>query len=223
LEHYLPAGPSQAEMDAAVTKAIAETGANSMKQMGAVVKAAKTALEGKTVDGKALSDLVRETACEIGLAKADEVAHCFESLRSQLARWLQRAESAIKMTSSCELRPKQLCFTRQKSEKRTRLTITRSKASPSELLIVLIRSSPPRQLSLAQFRSRSRTRSLNAFRPRLSFERCFRRFTTAPICFIELAPVSAIVFRHGRVHFPPATGRGQIMLQNDQLLLFLVN
>jgi len=47
-------------MDAAVLKAIAETGANSMKQMGAVVKAAKAALEGKTVDGKALSDLVRQ-------------------------------------------------------------------------------------------------------------------------------------------------------------------
>ena len=60
LEAYLPAGASQAEMDAAVSKAIAETGANSIKQMGAVVKAAKSALEGKTVDGKALSDLVRE-------------------------------------------------------------------------------------------------------------------------------------------------------------------
>jgi uncharacterized protein YqeY len=66
LEHYLPAGASQAEMDAAVTKAIAETGANSMKQMGAVVKAAKTALEGKTVDGKALSDLVRERLSKLG-------------------------------------------------------------------------------------------------------------------------------------------------------------
>jgi uncharacterized protein len=66
LEHYLPAGASQAEMDAAVTKAIAETGANSMKQMGAVVKAAKAALEGKTVDGKALSDLVRERLVKLG-------------------------------------------------------------------------------------------------------------------------------------------------------------
>jgi uncharacterized protein YqeY len=47
-------------MDAAIAKAIAETGANSMKQMGAVVKAAKAALEGKTVDGKALSDRVRD-------------------------------------------------------------------------------------------------------------------------------------------------------------------
>ncbi len=60
LETYLPAGPSEAEMDAAIAKAIAETGANSIKQMGAVVKAAKAALEGKTVDGKALSDRVRD-------------------------------------------------------------------------------------------------------------------------------------------------------------------
>jgi len=60
LETYLPAGASVVEMDAAITRAIAETGASSIKQMGAVVKAAKGALEGKTVDGKALSDLVRE-------------------------------------------------------------------------------------------------------------------------------------------------------------------
>ncbi|MGC1902898.1 MAG: GatB/YqeY domain-containing protein [Candidatus Acidiferrum sp.] len=59
IETYLPAGASEAEMDAAVTKAIAETSATSIKQMGAVVKAAKAALEGKTVDGKALSDRVR--------------------------------------------------------------------------------------------------------------------------------------------------------------------
>ena len=60
VESYLPAGATDAEMDAAVAKAIAETGANSAKQMGAVVKAAKVLLEGKTVDGKALSDRVRE-------------------------------------------------------------------------------------------------------------------------------------------------------------------
>jgi uncharacterized protein YqeY len=59
LEAYLPAGASEAEMDAAIAKAIAETSATSMKQMGAVVKATKAALEGKTVDGKALSDRVR--------------------------------------------------------------------------------------------------------------------------------------------------------------------
>jgi len=59
IESYLPAGASDAEMDAAIAKAIADTGANSIKQMGAVVKAAKAVLEGKTVDGKALSDRVR--------------------------------------------------------------------------------------------------------------------------------------------------------------------
>ena len=59
IETYLPAGASEAEMDAAITKAIAEASATSMKQMGTVVKAAKAALEGKTVDGKALSDRVR--------------------------------------------------------------------------------------------------------------------------------------------------------------------
>ena len=66
VESYLPAGASNAEMDAAITKAIAETGANSIKQMGAVVKAAKALLEGKTVDGKALSDLVRERLAKMG-------------------------------------------------------------------------------------------------------------------------------------------------------------
>jgi uncharacterized protein YqeY len=59
IETYLPAGASDVEMDAAIAKAIAETSATSIKQMGAVVKAAKTALEGKTVDGKALSERVR--------------------------------------------------------------------------------------------------------------------------------------------------------------------
>ena len=60
LEAYLPAGASQAEMDDAIDKAIAATAATSMKQMGGVVKAAKDALTGKSVDGKALSDRVRE-------------------------------------------------------------------------------------------------------------------------------------------------------------------
>src|SRR5947207_12541320 len=45
IESYLPAGASEAEMDAAIAKAISESGASSIKQMGAVVKAAKSALE----------------------------------------------------------------------------------------------------------------------------------------------------------------------------------
>ena len=65
IENYLPASASTAEMNAAIDKAIVETGANSMKQMGAVVKTAKSALEGKSVDGKALSDLVRERLAKL--------------------------------------------------------------------------------------------------------------------------------------------------------------
>jgi len=66
LETYLPAGATETEMDAAISKAIAETGATSMKQMGGVVKAAKEALTGKAVDGKALSDRVRERLSKLG-------------------------------------------------------------------------------------------------------------------------------------------------------------
>lgn len=60
IEHYLPAAPSDEEMHRAVEEAIAETSADSLKQMGAVVKAARAKLEGKSVDGKALSERVRE-------------------------------------------------------------------------------------------------------------------------------------------------------------------
>jgi uncharacterized protein len=66
MEAYLPAGASDAEMDAAIAKALADTGANSIKQMGAVVKAAKDALTGKAVDGKVLSDRVRERLSKLG-------------------------------------------------------------------------------------------------------------------------------------------------------------
>jgi uncharacterized protein len=66
LESYLPAGASVAEMDAAIDKAIAGNSATSIKQMGAVVKSAKANLEGKTVDGKALSDRVRERLSKLG-------------------------------------------------------------------------------------------------------------------------------------------------------------
>ena len=59
IESYLPSAPTTAEMAEAVSAAIAETGATSSKQMGAVMKAANTKLAGKRVDGKALSELVK--------------------------------------------------------------------------------------------------------------------------------------------------------------------
>jgi uncharacterized protein YqeY len=59
IESYLPAGASEAEIDAAIAEAFAQTGATSIKQMGLVMKAAQAHLQGKTVDGKMLSDKVR--------------------------------------------------------------------------------------------------------------------------------------------------------------------
>lgn len=59
LETYLPAAPSEAELDAAIEAAIGETGATSPKQMGAVIKATRARLEGKAIDGKLVSDRVR--------------------------------------------------------------------------------------------------------------------------------------------------------------------
>jgi hypothetical protein len=61
IESYLPAGASEAEIDAAIAEALAETGATSLKQMGLAMKAAQARLQGKTVDGKLLSDKVRSS------------------------------------------------------------------------------------------------------------------------------------------------------------------
>jgi uncharacterized protein len=64
IEEYLPAAPSDAEIKHAVEAAVNEMGADSLKQMGAVIKAARARLEGKAIDGKALSDRVRERLTE---------------------------------------------------------------------------------------------------------------------------------------------------------------
>jgi hypothetical protein len=60
LEGYLPAAPNDEEIHRAVETAIVEAGADSLKQMGAVIKAARALLEGKAIDGKVLSDRVRQ-------------------------------------------------------------------------------------------------------------------------------------------------------------------
>jgi len=59
IESYMPAAATPEEIDAALTAALAETGATSAKQMGLVMKAAQAKLSGKRVDGKALSEKVR--------------------------------------------------------------------------------------------------------------------------------------------------------------------
>jgi hypothetical protein len=59
LEHYMPPAISADEIEAAVAAAIAETGANSAKDMGKVMKAVMPKLAGKNADGKAVNDAVR--------------------------------------------------------------------------------------------------------------------------------------------------------------------
>jgi uncharacterized protein YqeY len=59
IESYMPAAPSDQEIDAAIAAAMAETGVTSAKQMGVVMKATQVKLAGKRVDGKALSEKVR--------------------------------------------------------------------------------------------------------------------------------------------------------------------
>jgi len=59
IESYMPAAPSEQEIEAAIAAALAETGVTALKQMGVVMKAAQAKLAGKRVDGKALSEKVR--------------------------------------------------------------------------------------------------------------------------------------------------------------------
>ena len=59
LQAYLPQAATKEEIEQAVAGAIAETGASSIKEMGAVMKAAQAKLAGKSADGKLMSETVR--------------------------------------------------------------------------------------------------------------------------------------------------------------------
>lgn len=59
IEAYLPQAASREEIEAAVTAAISETGASTMKDMGSVMKAVQAALSGKNADGRTVSEIVK--------------------------------------------------------------------------------------------------------------------------------------------------------------------
>ena len=59
IEAYLPQAASPEEIEAAVAAAIAESGANSMKDMGKVMKSVQAALAGKNADGRMVSEIVK--------------------------------------------------------------------------------------------------------------------------------------------------------------------
>ena len=60
LEVYLPPPLDPAGLDRAVAEAIAETGATTAKDLGKVMKAVMPKLAGQAVDGRIISDLVRQ-------------------------------------------------------------------------------------------------------------------------------------------------------------------
>ena len=60
IESYLPQAASEAEIEQAVYEAVAETGATSMKEMGAVMKATMAKLAGKNADGRLVSETVKK-------------------------------------------------------------------------------------------------------------------------------------------------------------------
>lgn len=59
IEVYLPKAATPEEIEQAVAEAVVETGATTMKEMGAVMKAAQAKLLGSSVDGKLLSESVK--------------------------------------------------------------------------------------------------------------------------------------------------------------------
>ena len=60
IEEYLPRAATREEIEQAVSAAVTETGASSMKEMGAVMKAAMARLAGRNADGRTVSEVVKE-------------------------------------------------------------------------------------------------------------------------------------------------------------------
>lgn len=59
IEEYLPQAATREEIEQAVAAAISETGASTMKEMGAVMKSVQARLAGRSVDGRVVSEIVK--------------------------------------------------------------------------------------------------------------------------------------------------------------------
>jgi len=59
IEAYLPQAATREEIEGAVVAAIAETGASTLKEMGAVMRAAQARLAGRAADGRVVSEIVK--------------------------------------------------------------------------------------------------------------------------------------------------------------------
>src|ERR1700750_2066070 len=59
IEEYMRQAATREEIERAVEEAAAETGASSMKEMGALMKAALAKLSGRNADGRMVSEVVK--------------------------------------------------------------------------------------------------------------------------------------------------------------------
>ena len=59
IEAYLPQAASREEIERVVGEVIAETGASSMREMGAVMKATQARLADRNADGRTVSEIVK--------------------------------------------------------------------------------------------------------------------------------------------------------------------
>jgi uncharacterized protein len=59
IEGYLPQAASREEVEQAVSAAISETGATSMREMGAVMKSVQAHLAGRSADNRTVSEIVK--------------------------------------------------------------------------------------------------------------------------------------------------------------------
>lgn len=59
IESYLPQAASREEIERTVAEIISETGASSMRDMGAVMKAAQARLAERNADGRVISEIVK--------------------------------------------------------------------------------------------------------------------------------------------------------------------
>jgi uncharacterized protein YqeY len=66
IEEYLPRAATREEVEQAVSDAVAEVGATSMKEMGVVMKAAQARLAGRSADGRMVSEIVKSKLMEKG-------------------------------------------------------------------------------------------------------------------------------------------------------------
>ena len=59
IEEYLPQAATREEIETVVAAVITETGATSLKEMGAVMKAAQARLADRNADGRTVSEVVK--------------------------------------------------------------------------------------------------------------------------------------------------------------------